>query len=238
MSVSDITKETGFLRQIPLLANLTPEQDKAWSAQCTKEAVTAGTTLYDPERTDLIVLYNITGIIRATLRITPGKEFVLDDFPPGSIVGALNAINGHWDNGFLMTATDAEMIIIPPEVFREIINTRHDVCRNLLFIMTARLRQLYLRMTEHSYLDVKSRLYNTLLRLSLPLPDNKEQRMISPPIIHAVLADHIGASRESVSREMSRLLQDAVIERGEDAIIIRQPRELLRRLSRAVSASK
>lgn len=238
MSVNDIGQETGFLRQIPFLANLTPEQDKAWSAHCTIETVMGGTTLYDPERTDLVVLFNVTGIIRATLRIAPGKEFVLDDFPPGSVVGAVNAINGHWDNGFLMTATDAEVITIPPGIFREIINTRHDVCHDLLCTMTYRLRQLYMRMTEYSYLDVKSRLYNALLRLSLPAPDNKEQRIISPPIIHAVLADHIGASRESVSREMSRLLQDAVIERGDDAIIIRQPRELLRRLSRVGSGKK
>ena len=66
MSVSDIAQETGFLRQIPLLANLTPEQDRAWSAHCIIETVMGGTTLYDPERPDLVVLLIVTGIIRAT----------------------------------------------------------------------------------------------------------------------------------------------------------------------------
>jgi CRP/FNR family transcriptional regulator, cyclic AMP receptor protein len=235
MSVSDITQAMGFLRQIPILANITPEQDETWSAQCSILSVTAGTTLYDSTKTDRLVLFNITGTIRAILRIAPGKEFVLDDFPPGCIVGALNAINGHWENGFLMTATDADIIVIPPQVFLEILEARHDVCLSLLSIMTFRMRNLYLRMTEQSYLDVKSRLYNTLLRLSLPCREDKEQRIITPPLIHAVLAEHVGTSRESISREMSRLLQDAVIERTTDSIVIRQPRELLRRLSRVVN---
>ncbi|HBF31129.1 Crp/Fnr family transcriptional regulator [Rhizobium sp.] len=231
--MSDIGTEAGFLRQIPLFANFTEEQDQAWSSRCTIQSATAGTTLYDPDKTDKIVLFNLSGIIRAILRVAPGKEFVLDDFQPGAIVGALNAINGHWKNGFLMAATDVEAIIIPPEVFQDILQTRHDVCVTLLSNMTARMRHLYHRMAERSYLDVKSRLYNSLLRLSLPCPEDKEQRIITPPIIHAVLAEHVGASRESVSREMSRLLQDAVIERTFDAIIIRQPRELLRRLAQA-----
>lgn len=232
MAERDVASATGLLRQIPLLENLTTEQDQMWSSRCKMLTVTAGTTLYDSCHTDRFVLFNISGTVRAVLRLAPGKEFFLEDFPPRSIIGALVAINGHWDNGFLMAVTDAQVIVIPPEVFQDIVNTRHDVCKSLLFTMTSRLRQLYLRMSEHSYLDVKYRLYNALLRLSLPCSDNPERRIITPPLIHAALAEHVGASRESISREMSRLLQDAVIERNSEAIIILQPRELLRRLSR------
>lgn len=48
------------------------------------------------------------------------------------------------------------------------------------------------------------RLYNTLLRLSRVRNDGGRERIISPPLVHAELAEHIGASRETVSREMSR----------------------------------
>jgi len=234
MTTHDATSEAGLLEKIPLLANLTPEQSQTWSSCCIMRSVTAGTMLYDYHQTERVVLFNISGTIRAGLRIAPGKEFFLEDFPPGSIIGALTAMNGHWENGFLMSITDAELIVIPPEVFQDIIKTRHDVCLSLLTTMTARMRTVYLRMSEHSYLDVKYRLYNALLRLSVPCHDNQERRIITPTIIHAALAEHVGASRESVSREMSRLLQDAVIERSSDAIIIARPRELLRRLSRVV----
>jgi CRP/FNR family transcriptional regulator, cyclic AMP receptor protein len=233
MAATDPANTAGILRSIPLFQNLTPEQDQVWSQRCTMRKVIAGTTLYDPGQTERAVFVNTSGVIRALLRVAPGKELFLEDFAPGSIVGALVALNGHWDNGFLMTITDGEVIVIPPEVFQEILETRHDICLSLLTTMTLRMRQLYLKISEHSYLDVKYRLYNALLRLSLPCPENPERRIITPPLIHAALAEHVGSSRESISREMSRLLQDAVIERTSEAIIIRQPRELLRRLSRA-----
>ncbi|THF50682.1 Crp/Fnr family transcriptional regulator [Allorhizobium terrae] len=236
MAGDDQTKKTGFLRQIPFFQSLTPEQDQAWSERCETRKVLAGTILYDPERTERSVFINTSGMIRAVLRVTPSKELFLEDFAPGSIVGALVALNGHWENGFLMTITDGEVIMIPPDVFQEILEARHDICLTLLTTMTSRMRQLYLKVSEHSYLDVKHRLYNALLRLSLPCTDNPERRIIAPPLIHAALAEHVGTSRESISREMSRLLQDAVIERNSDAIIIRQPRELLRRLSRVAIA--
>jgi CRP/FNR family transcriptional regulator, cyclic AMP receptor protein len=236
MAKSDVANTAGLLRQIPLLENLTPEQDHLWSMHCTTRSIPAGTTLYDSGRENRDVIFNTSGTIRAFLRIAPGKELFLEDFAQGSIVGALVALNGHWEHGFLMSVTDAHIIVIPPEVFQDIVKTRHDVCLSLLTSMTARLRTLYLKMSEHAYLDVKYRLYNALLRLSLPCPDNPERRIITPPLIHADLAEHVGTSRESISREMSRLLQDAVIERSSDAIILRQPRELLRRLSSVVRA--
>ena len=87
------------------------------------------------------------------------------------------------------------------------------------------------RIAELSFLDTRHRLYNTLLRMSRARGDAEAERVISPPVIHAVLAEHIGASREAVSREMSKLAKENIVERTRGAIILRQPGELSRRIS-------
>ena len=90
------------------------------------------------------------------------------------------------------------------------------------------------RLSELSFLDTKHRLYNTLLRLSRVRGDGGRERIISPPLVHAELAEHIGASRETVSREMSRLAREQLVERTSRAIVLKNPVELSRRISRAL----
>ena len=64
--------------------------------------------------------------------------------------------------------------------------------------------------------------------------DGGRERIISPPLVHAELAEHIGASRETVSREMSRLAREQLVERTSRAIVLKNPVELSRRISRAL----
>ena len=64
--------------------------------------------------------------------------------------------------------------------------------------------------------------------------DGGGERVISPPIVHSELAEHIGSSRETVSREMARLMREALVERTSRAIILKDPGELSSRISRAL----
>ena len=108
------------------------------------------------------------------------------------------------------------------------------VALTLLQLLSKRIRAMNDRLSELSFLDTKHRLYNTLLRLSRVRNDGGRERIISPPLVHAELAEHIGASRETVSREMSRLAREQLVERTSRAIVLKNPVELSRRISRAL----
>ncbi|MDQ0456879.1 Crp/Fnr family transcriptional regulator [Rhizobium paknamense] len=220
------------LSRAAIFRSLSEEDDLRWSRQCLQTQVAPGTVLFDYNGEGTHVFFSLEGSLRLTVRLGDRKELFLEEFPPGQVVGDLSALDGHTYAACLMSSTEAQLLMMPQALFRQIVAERPPVCLELVTVMARRLRSLIQRMSELSYLDARHRLYNTLLRLSQPCDEQKDRRIIAPPIIHADLAEYIGASRETVSREMSRLLQDGVIERTSDAIILRQPRELLRRLSK------
>ncbi|WP_250938067.1 Crp/Fnr family transcriptional regulator [Allorhizobium sonneratiae] len=127
-----------------------------------------------------------------------------------------------------MTETDAQVVRVPQDVLLDILAANHDVCLQILQMMAVRLHLTATHLCELSNLDVRHRLYNALLRLSRMDPANPRVRLICPPLTHTDLADHVGARRETVSREMSRLIQSNIIEKTSRAITIRQPYELTR----------
>ncbi len=175
-----------------------------------------------------------SGELRAVLRYAVGKEAILGTFRRGDVIGEVAAIDGLTRSANLMSVTDASVIVIPGAVFHDIMKQNFDVCMALMQLLAHRLRQTNERLSELTFLDTKHRLYNALLRLSRVRSETSRERIISPPIVHAELAELIGASRETVSREMSRLSREALVERTTRAIVLKNPAELSRRISKAL----
>jgi CRP/FNR family transcriptional regulator, cyclic AMP receptor protein len=241
-SLSQAKARSFSLRAFPVFASLDEDDDRHWSQYCQQRTFGPGETLVDfgdPTRDVFLVQ---TGQFRAVFRFAIGKEAILGTFREGDIFGELSAIDGQPRSASLMAIFVSTVIVVPAEVFTAIVVQKPDVALTLLKLLSNRIRLLSSRVTDLSFLDTKHRLYNTLLRLSRSRPRNRsanadanpDERVISPPVIHAELADHIGSSRETVSREMARLIREGLIERTASAIILKKPGELSARISSAL----
>lgn len=222
------------LRGCAIFAGLSPDEDREWLARCHSRTLSAGESLVDFEDMSKDVFVVQTGEVRAVLRFSVGKEAILGSFKRGDILGEQSAIDDMARSASLMAVSDATVTVIPCIVFHDILRQRADVALALLQLLSKRIRAMNDRLSELSFLDTKHRLYNTLLRLSRVRGDGGRERIISPPLVHAELAEHIGASRETVSREMSRLAREQLVERTSRAIVLKNPVELSRRISRAL----
>ncbi|TPP09684.1 Crp/Fnr family transcriptional regulator [Rhizobium glycinendophyticum] len=222
------------LRGCRVFSGLSLEEDREWLLRCHSRTLSAGESLVDFEDMSKDVFIVQTGEIRAVLRFSVGKEAILGSFKRGDILGEQAAVDDLARSASLMAVSDASVTVIPYAVFHDILQQRPDVALGLLQHLSRRIRGMNDRLSEMSFLDTKHRLYNTLLRLSRVRNDGSRERIISPPLVHAELAEHIGASRETVSREMSRLAREDLVERTSRAIVLKNPLELSRRLSRAL----
>ncbi|WP_165784388.1 Crp/Fnr family transcriptional regulator [Zhengella mangrovi] len=184
---------------------------------------------FDDSRADLYLI--AAGQVRVILRVAVGKEIILGELGPGQLFGELAALDGKPRSASLTALVQTDVYRIPEQLFHEMLDEQPRLARFLLVCLSERTRDLTRRIAELSFLDTRHRLYNTLLRLSRQRPGNEDQRVISPPIIHSDLAEHIGASREAVSREMSRLAKNGLLERTRGALILTQPDELSRSIS-------
>ena len=61
------------------------------------------------------------------------------------------------------------------------------------------------------------------LRLSVPRAGAPNERVVTPPPYHHVLAARIGCRREQVTREFTTMGQEALIERTRGALVIKRP---------------
>ena len=84
---------------------------------------------------------------------------------------------------------------MPAGVFRQVVHQHADVCDQLLRTLVSQIRTLANRASEHSNLNVRQRLY-------------------------AELAARVSSHREEITRELSALARNGLIERRRGAIAL------------------
>jgi CRP/FNR family cyclic AMP-dependent transcriptional regulator len=152
----------------------------------------------------------------------------------GQFFGELSAIDSTKRSANVTALTRAELCIMPAAVFREAIFTSSAVCDQVLHLLASRVRELNARLTEHSIFDLKHRLYSELLRMAGPRPGKPGERSVTPPPFHHVLAARIGCRREQVTRELSAMSQEGLLEKTRGALVLTKPQVLEARLAEAL----
>lgn len=181
------------------------------------------------ESTD--VLFVVSGAVRVIHRAETGKDVILGELGPGSYVGEMAAIDGMARSANVTTLQNSRIATMPAASFMDLLMREPEVCRAVLRLLVDRIRSLTRRISEHAYLTAKQRLFAELLRLSKPRPNHEGQRSVSPPPTHQVLAERIGSRREVVSRELSALEKEGLLEKTRGALVLVNPGELNSRIS-------
>ena len=187
---------------------------------------------FDDVSTDVYFL--TSGDVRILIRTQAGKEVILGEMRGGQMFGELAAIDEVSRSANVTALTRGEVCVMPATVFREIVFASPATCDRLLRLLTKRVRELNARLMEHSVLDLRHRLYSELLRLSVPRAAAGNERVVTPPPYHHVLAARIGCRREQVTREFTTMSQEALIERTRGALVLKRPDVFERRIAEAM----
>jgi CRP/FNR family cyclic AMP-dependent transcriptional regulator len=222
------------LSRIPFFKDSTDVDLSRFDRRCTWKKFEEGEVVVDYEDETADVYFIISGEVRILIRTAAGKEVILAEMKTGQFFGELAAIDNVPRSANVTALTRAELCIMPSNVFLDIIFASKAACEKVLRLLTARVREGNARLTEHSVYDLKHRLYSELLRLSSPRTGHDGQRTVSPPPFHHVLAARIGCRREQVTRELSSLTADNIIEKTRGALVIRKPKVLEERLAEAM----
>ncbi len=222
------------LAQIPFFKDA-PDVDFAkFDRRCGWKKYDEGEVIIDYEDDTSDVYFILTGEVRVLIRTASGKEVILAETRAGQYFGELAGIDGAPRTANVSALTRAELCIVPSSVFREILFTSRSCCDKVLRLLTMRVRELDARLAEHSIFDLKHRLYAELLRLSTPRAGHAGQRIVSPPPFHHVVAARIGCRREQVTRELSSLASEGVIEKSRGGLVVLKPQTLQSRIDHAM----
>jgi CRP/FNR family transcriptional regulator, cyclic AMP receptor protein len=165
------------------------------------------------------------GEVRVTVRTPLGQEVILGDLSRGEVFGEMAAIDNAPRSASIAALHATRLCRLPAAGFMHLILRSPEVSLRLYRILTARLRAQDERMTELALLPARHRLAAELLRLSRPR-NNSTARVISPPVLHHVLAARIGTRRETVTLALAELSRQNLAEISPRAIVLPRPERL------------
>lgn len=177
------------------------------------------------------VLFVVSGTVRVIHRAEIGKEIILGELGPGAYFGEMAAIDGVARSASVTALQKSRIATMRATSFMDILTQEPDVCRAVLKTLAGRVRNLNRQLSEHAYLTAVERFYAELLGLSRPRKGQSGQRSVSPPPTQQELAERIGSRREVVSRTLSALEKENLLEKKRGALVLLDPGELNRRIS-------
>ena len=158
------------------------------------------------------VYFLLSGRAQAVLLSEGGREVILGTVFQGALVGELAAIDTRPRSVSIIALTDCALATIPGRDFREALAEVPGAGLWIAERLARQVRSLTDRVFELHVLPVRTRLHCELLRLCVAAGCAGGTCTIDPAPNQPQLAAQIGSHREAVSREMSYLAGEGILE--------------------------
>lgn len=208
------------LRRVQLLEGLPQPAVERLAQQCRWRRVLAEQRVISREAQDRDLYLIISGRVRVTSFSASGRQVTYRDIAAGDWFGDFAAIDGMPRSADVEALEDSVMAVMSPEVFRQLLHAHPDACDRVLRRLVASVRELTERIFDLSTLGVQNRVHAALLRLGKQAGVKGNAARIDPAPKHADIASQVGTYREQVTREISVMVRQGLIQRANRALVI------------------
>jgi CRP-like cAMP-binding protein len=205
------------LGRVALFADLSQQQLEDIDRRMVSLSWAAGDPLFTAGESADHLYVLVAGQAKLSQPTPGGQEVVVDLLTPGDLFGALSILGQpvYPETAWALTTTCA--LRIDPQSFREILAEHPAVALRVLNDVAGRLAQARSDVGQQSTSTVAQRVATTLLRLADKLGQERSGNrgtLLQIPLSRADLAGMVGSTTESVSRVMSRLRKEGIIDSG------------------------
>jgi CRP/FNR family cyclic AMP-dependent transcriptional regulator len=200
-----------LLKANPFFAGLRPEALEAIAALCMSRHLKAEETLFlKGDEGD--ALYAVRrGRIRIATGTETGRRITLNLLGPGDVFGEVALLDGGPRTADAIAVEPTELFMVHRRDFVELLELQPKVAVRIIEFLCERIRWMSDRMEEATLLPLSARLAQRLLTLS---DDYGAELDIS----QEELAVFVGASRESVNRQLQAWRRKGLVELGRNRI--------------------
>jgi CRP/FNR family transcriptional regulator len=201
------------LAKVPIFSGLT-ENELAFLAQrAVPRRYSAGEIVFGEGEPCLGMYVVESGQIRIFKSSSGGREHVLSVDGPGSSVAELPVFDGGSYPASAAAVDDATLLFVSKQDFHALCLAHPQVALKVLRVVGARLRRLVGIIEELSFTTVRHRLASFLLKLAQREGKRTAEGIqLALPASNQELASQIGTVRELVSRNLSRLQAEGVLQ--------------------------
>ena len=170
-----------------------------------------------------------------------GQAVVIRDLGPGQIFGDLAALTGEPRSANVVAVESGRFIAVSESQFLETVAREFDSSFWFMQRLGREVRRLTDKVFELTALSARDRLHCELLRLSVGVPTVDGKAMIEKAPTHETIALRIGSQREVVSREMSKLSTEKIVQKHGRSLLVDLQRlslQVARELGHPIAASR
>lgn len=223
-----------ILGRLPFFAGMSPKDLAAVNQHFVEFGYRPGDWIYtagDPAERLFVVA---EGKVKLLQHAPNSRNVLLDILTTGEFFGNLAALGVDVYPDTAQAQTPACILSIRSDDFRQVLDEHPELSLRALQIMTERLNAANRRVLQLTALPVEKRIAFTLLELGRKLGRTQDDfLLIDTPISRDDLAEMTGSTPETVSRVMSQLQKDGVIESGRQWVAINDLAALESRASEA-----
>lgn len=194
-----------------LWEGLRPEEVARVEESCRDEEYPKDSTIFIAGEAANALFIVKRGLVKLSYIDETGEEAVIRIFAPGDVFGEI--FLGVKRRPFEATAlVDSVVTVISRPTFEKLLASISQLGVNFISLLSRRLAEAEAKIGQFSHTWAYERLERVLLNLSRAHgQETRRGRRIDIHLTHQLLADIIGASRETVSRHLKRLEQQGAL---------------------------
>jgi CRP-like cAMP-binding protein len=166
----------------------------------------------------------VHGKLKVSSTSDDGREAILAILEDGDVSGEMSIIDGHPRSANVIAVQDTETLVIHRRQFLPFLETHPKAAIALLGALIHRLRGTDALVEDMHFLDIRTRLAKTLVRLAL---DHGRTTAgggirIDLKLSQEDLGNLVGATRESINKQMRVWVEEGILEVSQTNIVVRR----------------
>jgi CRP-like cAMP-binding protein len=170
-------------------------------------------------------LYLITrGRVKVSIISRQGEEIILALLSEGEMLGELSLIDGKPRSATSQAMEETESYFLSRSAFVHFLRRRFDAVMAVLCVLSSRLRTTDALLADAHFLRLQPRLAKKILDLGLMFGSrDKEKIQVNIQVTQKDLAAMVGATRESVNKQIALLRKSRLVHFKDKRITILDP---------------
>ncbi|HMM21973.1 MAG TPA: Crp/Fnr family transcriptional regulator [Selenomonadales bacterium] len=223
-----MTSTMQYLKQIPVFAELPDSQLAQIGANTLERLYRRGAVIFMEGEPGEGFHYVLSGKVKIVKATDDGREHIIKILGPGDIFAEVLLFNNQPYPATAIAVEESRVGIIKNSDLERLVLSNNRLALQLIKALSQRLLYAQQKIKNLALNDVLARTAETLLRLGKehgrPGPDGSIG--ITLELSRQDLASLVGTTRETVTRTLSSLKKDRIIDFDGQEMVILQPRKL------------
>jgi len=217
-----------LIRRVPLFSTLTDEEFSTLQHIFVARAYRRNQVIFMEEETGNYMYLVLAGKVKVSKAGSSGKETILAIHRAGDFFGEMSLLDGKTAPATVSAMEDAKIISVSGADFHKYLMHNEKVLLQIISVLCARLRQVWqTQSVSSSKADARIRMGIHQLAKRHGIQD-AHGTIIDLKITHQELAEMVGTSRETVTRVLSHLRDQGIIEVDQRRMTLLNPQALLK----------